>query len=550
MKRVFLGIDVGTNSVRVGAFDGRGEIVGKGEHAIRMWKPKPDFVEQSSEDIWRATTRATRECLRSGGIDSRSVGGISFDATCSLVALGDGFRPITVSPTGRQNQNIIVWMDHRATRQADRINETGHEVLQYVGGRISPEMEPPKLMWIKENLGETWKNARKFMDLADYMVYRTTGDDVRSLCTSVCKWTYLGHEGTSGRYRMDFFEKIGIAGLFDPPRVPPVARPMGVLAGELTSAAAKALELRPGIPVAVGIIDAHAGGIGSLGSVLKDPKTEENPFDRAIALIGGTSSCHMAVSPSPRFISGVWGPYYGAMIPEMWLNEGGQSATGSLIDLVIRKNSSYVGISKSARAAGVDIYTSLNGRVAQMRREKGSGITRDLHVLPYHHGNRSPRADPSAKGMVSGLTLSDTPDDVALWYYATIQAIAYGTRHIIEALNEKGYGIRQIHFSGGHLKNELLVQEHADITECDVIIPKEAEAVLLGAAILGAVGGGEFSDVPEAMRSMCGVGRIIHPDPSTFSFHKVKYEIFKDMYAYQKKITESMRKVDWGAGED
>ncbi len=380
------------------------------------------------------------------------------------------------------------------------------------------------------------------------MVYRSTGNDVRSLCTSVCKWTYLGHEGTSGKYRRDFFEEIGIPDLFYRERVPPFAQPMGAPAGGLTRDAAEELGLPQGIPVGVGIIDAHAGGIGSLGSVLGDSEKGKNPFDHAIALIGGTSSCHMAVSSFPRFISGVWGPYYGAMIPEMWLNEGGQSATGSLIDLVIRNNESYIGISKAARAEGVDIYTLLNATVERMRKGHGLRIVRDLHVLPYHHGNRSPRADPSARGMVTGLRLSGTPEDVALWYYATIQAIAYGTRHIIEAMNAEGYDIRRIHLSGGHLKNELFVREHADITGCEVIIPKEPEAVLLGAGILGAVAAGEFPDIPQGMRSMCRVGRVVHPDPSTFSFHDTKYEIFKEMYDFQRGIHEKMRTVEAGQG--
>ena len=546
MKKIFLGIDVGTNSVRVGAFDQKGKLRGKGEHPIRIWRPKPDFVEQSSEDIWRATGKATRSCLASREIDPGTVTGISFDATCSLVALGEGVEPITVSPTGRKTQNVIVWMDHRAIGQAEAINETGHEVLRYVGGRISPEMEPPKLMWLKEKVPDTWKRAGKFMDLADYMVYRASGNDARSLCTTVCKWTYLGHEGTSGRYRMDFFEQIGIADLFDRQRVPLEARPPGTPIGELTETAAEELGLRNGISVGVGIIDAHAGGIGSLGSLLDDAEVGENPFDSAIALIGGTSSCHMAVSQSPRFISGVWGPYYGAMIPGMWLNEGGQSATGSLIDLVIKNNSSYAGIARAARAQVDDIYAFLNSRVGEIKRARGPDIARDLHVLPYHHGNRSPRADPSARGMMSGLTLSSSPDDVALWYYATLQAIAYGTRHIIEAMNAQGYSIKRIYLCGGHLKNQLFIQEHADITGCEVIIPEEPEAVLLGAAILGAVAAGEFSGVLQGMRSMCRISRIIHPDTSTSAFHEAKFGIFKQMYDFQMNIRDTMNKVKLG----
>jgi ribulose kinase len=150
--------------------------------------------------------------------------------------------------------------------------------------------------------------------------------------------------------------------------------------------------------------------------------------------------------------------------------------------------------------------------------------------------------------MVSGLTLSSTPDDVALLYYATIQAIAYGTRHIIEAMNEKGYDIRQMYLCGGHVKNELFIQEHSDITDCELIIPKEPEAVLLGTAILGSVAAGEFSDILRGMRSMCQVGRVVRPDASTFSFHKEKYEIFKEMYGFQKKIHERMKKVETEKG--
>ncbi|MBW2122269.1 MAG: FGGY-family carbohydrate kinase, partial [Deltaproteobacteria bacterium] len=529
----------------------QGRLRGRADRPIRIWRPGPDMVEQSSEDIWRATCRATRACLRTGRIDPGQVRGISFDATCSLVALGDGFEPVTVSPTGKENQNIIVWMDHRAVQQAERINRTGHEVLRYVGGRISPEMEPPKLMWIKENLKETWKRARRFMDLADYMVYRASGSDMRSLCTTVCKWTYLGHEGASGGYRHDFFEEIGIPDLFEGNRVPPGAHPMGEVAGELTGDAAKGLGLRAaGVTVGVGIIDAHAGGIGLLGSVLEDSEAAENPFDHALALIAGTSSCHMGVSPSPRFIPGIWGPYYGAMLPGMWLNEGGQSATGSLIDLVVTNNSSYDEILRKARAQGSDVYTVLNRMVLRLKKKGGLPIVAELHVLPYHHGNRSPRADPLARGMMSGLTLSQTPETVALWYYATIQALAYGTRHIIEAMNAHGYRIDRILLCGGHLKNRLFIQENADVTGCEVVIPKEPEAVLLGTAILAAVAAGEFSGVLQGMRAMCGAGKVFRPDLSTRPFHQRKYEVFKEMYEFQKSMREKMAMAMQGQPQD
>jgi FGGY-family pentulose kinase len=543
MENLFLGIDVGTGSVRAGIFDRHGNLKANADHPLKIWKPRPGFVEQSSEDVWRAAAKATRRCLLSGGIRPESIKGLSFDATCSLVALGDGLEPVTISPTKNKSQNIMVWMDHRAILQAERINNTGHEVLKYVGGKISPEMEPPKLLWIKENLRPSWKEAKKFMDLADYMVYRASGADKRSLCTSVCKWTYLGHEGTSGRYRIDFFDQIGIADLFEEERVPLSAHPMGTNAGGLTKRASEDLGLLQGTPVGVGIIDAHAGGIGSLGAVSKKAKGAIGPLEQKLVLIGGTSSCHLGISLSPRFIPGIWGPYYGAMIPGAWLNEGGQSSTGSLIDFVIRNNASFGKIARQARRTGVDIYTLLNRQVQQLKKKDGLKMVADLHLLPYHHGNRSPRADPQAKGMVSGLTLSETEHEVALWYYAAIQAVAYGTRHIIETMNNKGYQIRKIHLCGGHLKNRLFIQENADITGCEIILPREPEAVLLGTAILAAVAAGEFPDISQGMESMCHGAEVVQPNQGTFPFHAAKYEIFKGMYDFQKKMKKKMENL-------
>ncbi len=540
MDRLYLGIDVGTGGVRVGAFDVRGTLAARGECSIKTWYPETNFVEQSSEDIWQATGQAIRSCLTQGNIAPVAIEGVAFDATCSLVSLGDGFEPVTVSPTGRQEQNVIVWMDHRAADETEEINHRNNEVLNYVGGKISPEMEPPKLMWLKRNLVDTWKRASKFMDLADYLVYRATGNDHRSLCTTVCKWTYLGHE-SGGRYSPSFFKENDLEDLFENNRVPLSAYPVGSCAGELTREAAVELGLAPGAAVGVGIIDAHAGGIGSLGAALNSSAAES--LDQAIALIGGTSSCHMAVSELPRFIDGVWGPYYGAMFPGMWLNEGGQSATGSLIDLMIQNNSSYERLVRAATAESTTVYGYLNRILQEKISEYGLEVLSDKHVLPYFHGNRSPRADASALGMLCGCTLSQDINEVALWYGATLQAIAYGTKHIIEAMNEKGYAIDQIYLSGGHLKNTSFIKEHADITGCVVVTPKEPEAVLLGGALLGAVAAGEFTDIYSGMKAMCRSGAVVRPDQTTSLFHERKFEIFKDMYDFQKHSEEKMNNL-------
>lgn len=106
--------------------------------------------------------------------------GIGFDATCSLVAINDTGQPVTVSISKDPQRNIVLWQDHRAVAEASEINTTRHPVLSFVGGCISPEMQPPKLLWLKRNLREDcWEKATHFLDLADYLTYRATSSTVR-----------------------------------------------------------------------------------------------------------------------------------------------------------------------------------------------------------------------------------------------------------------------------------------------------------------------------------------------------------------------------------
>ena len=528
---LFLGIDVGTSSARAGLFDAAGRRHGMGVAAFETWKPAEDFVEQSSDDIWRACGAAVRLALKEAEAEPSRVAGIGFDATCSLVTLDAEDRPVTVSPSGKDAQNVIVWMDHRAMEETALINATKHDVLQYVGGVMSPEMEPPKLLWLKKNLPDSWRRATRFFDLPDFLTYRATGLDVRSLCTTVCKWTYVGAEG---RWDDSFFESVGLGDLIGYERIGNDVRPMGERIGGLTDSAATELGLEPGIPVGVSIIDAHAGGLGLLGTL--DGALDGAALESRLALIGGTSSCHMAVSREAKPIQGIWGPYYSAMVPGMWLTEGGQSATGALIDHVIESHARCADLSAEAKRRGTTVYALLNERLEALGAalDFPARLTADLHVLPYFHGNRSPRADPTLRGMISGLKLSDSVDALAVLYLATVQAIAHGTRHIVETMNGAGYTIDTLIACGGDTKNHVFVSEHADATGCKLVLPNEPEAVLLGASMLGAVASGAVPDLKSAMASMNSPRLIVEPGGAAVrKYHERKNRIFHRMHTDQ-----------------
>jgi ribulose kinase len=116
-----------------------------------------------------------------------------------------------------------------------------------------------------------------------------------------------------------------------------------------------------------------------------------------------------------------------------------------------------------------------------------------------------------------------------------LQALAYGTRHILEAFNEAGYRIDTLKACGGGTKNPLWLQEHADVTGCGIVLPREREAVILGAAMLGAVAAGIYPDLSTASVSMSAAGDEVEPRPAVAEYHRRKYGVFHRMYRHQKE---------------
>ena len=206
MQQAFVGIDVGTSSARAGIFDENGSLLATARHPITVWHEAGSVVEQSSSEIWAACAASVRGAMAEAALPASAIKGIGFDATCSLVVVDVAGNPLTVSVSGDERRNVIVWMDHRAITEARRVNETRDDVLRYVGGSVSPEMEIPKLLCLKRHLPSTYHSAGHFFDLADYLSFRATGSTAHSMCTLACKWNYLAHER---RWSGSYLERIG-----------------------------------------------------------------------------------------------------------------------------------------------------------------------------------------------------------------------------------------------------------------------------------------------------------------------------------------------------
>jgi FGGY-family pentulose kinase len=518
-------VDVGTGSARAGVFDCDGRMLGRAERAIALHRPMTLHAEQSSEEIWAAVAESVREARAGAGIHAEDVVGLSFDATCSLVALDREDRPTSVSTTGEDRWNVLVWVDHRAIAEAEACTATGHRVLDSLGGTMSPEMEIPKLIWLKRHLPEAWARYGRILDLADFLTFRASGSNARSCCTVTCKWTYVAHEEPG--WQDDFLAAVGLTDLRERTAVPARAGPVGAPLGKLTAAAAADLALTTSCSVGCGLIDAHAGALGVLGPALAGGSAE---LDRNLALIAGTSTCHMALSAEPRRVKGVWGPYYGAVVPGLWLNEGGQSATGALLAHILAAHAEGAALGDRGHAVVLE-------RVGALRADQGEAFGSRLLVLPDFHGNRSPLADPHALGVISGLTLDASLDALARLYFATAQGIAFGTRHILDALNAEGYAIDQLHVAGGHTRNPLLMELYADATGCTVVAPPEdIDVVLLGTAMIAAGAAGVHQDLGTAASAMAQPGTSRRPDPGRREAYDRRYRAFLEMHDQRRAL--------------
>ncbi len=520
MRDRLCAVDVGTGSVRAGIFTPGGEMLARASHPIAINRPAPGRAEHDSRDIWNAVCASVRAALSKSGSEAGRIAAIAFDATCSLVVLDAAGAALPVSPGGQARWDTICWMDHRASAEAGTCTATGHHVLDFIGGVMSPEMQIPKLMWLKGFNRETWQSAGLIFDLADFLTWKATGVPARSQCTVTAKWTYLAHE--TG-WQADFLEQVGLTDLMAKAGLPEKAVETGTPVSQLSDAAAEDLGLDIGCLVATGLIDAFAGALGVIGG-----QTGAG-IDRHLALIAGTSSCVMGLAPDPRPADGLWGPYYGVAVPDLWLSEGGQSATGALLDHVI-----------SAFGGGLTPDDKTHGRIvdriAELRAEEGDDLASELHVLPDFHGNRTPYADANAAGVISGLALDSSFDGLCRLYWRTSVSIALGVRQILDHMNARGYRIDTLHLTGGHTRNALLTRLYADATGCRLVLPDTEDAVLLGSAMNAASAARLHSSLQSACAAMTGNSTTLEPDRSRFARFDRDYRIFNRMHAHRLEI--------------
>ncbi len=489
----FMGIDGGTESVRVGVFDQEGTPIGFSSRTYALRHPHPGWAEQDPNEWWSSLVTAVKEVMSENNIPPEAIAGISLDATtCTVVAVDEQNRIL---------RPAILWMDVRAAPQAQRIAETGDAALKYNGfAKVSAEWMPCKALWLKENEPEVYAKAQHICEYVDWLTYRLTSEWTASVNIASLRWYY---DRANGGFPVSLYRAIGLEDLLD--KFPQRMLDMGTVVGGLTQQVAEELGLLPGIPVAEGGGDAMVGTVGM--DVLAPGK---------IALITGSSHAIFGESAEPIYGAGFFGSFTDAVTRGLYVVEGGQVSTGSIIKW-FRDN--FCGsLVEEAKQRGLGLYDLLNERA-----ENVSAGSDGLIVVDHWQGNRSPYTDPEARGMIWGLTLKH---DTSHIYRAMIEGICYGTELIFQTLRKYGFQPQQIVACGGPLKSQMWMQIHADVSNLPIVYTQVPDAAVLGSAILASVGAGVYPNIQEAAHHMVHISHRVEPDQKRhqeYQFYVEKY---------------------------
>jgi FGGY-family pentulose kinase len=497
-----LGLDVGTQSLRAAIVDKNGVTIAFGVSPIETTYPRPTWAEQDPNQWWTAARNAIGQALLAGHIHPTEIAGIGLDCTaCTVLACDLAGRPL---------RPALLWMDQRAFLEAEQISATGDRVLRYVSGRVSPEWMLPKALWLKHNEPEIYEKARRIVEGTDWMMHRLTGEWTLSLNHVAVKWNYARPDGG---WPLGLLSAVGLDDL--PARWPERIIPLGRGDATLSSSAAADLGLIEGTPVAQGGIDAYLGMLG-LGAT--------NAGD--VAVIVGSSTCHLAQSREGVFGSGASGCFPDATVEGLYTLEAGQTATGSILDWYRRHFAAREQAEADRR--GVNVYQVLDEQAAAVRPGSDGIVVRD-----DWQGNRSPYKNPQARGAIVGLTLSHGPGHL---FRALYEATACGTRHILEDASAHGLRVERIFMGGGGAKSPLWLQIHADILKKPIHLARESESCALGAAMAAALAAGLYDDFDEAARAMVSIERQVEPNPANAEVYDVLFHRYVRAYEALKSV--------------
>jgi xylulokinase len=492
----FLGVDIGTSTVKAIITDVEGKIYAYYSVSSEINIQKPGWVEQDPEiHWWRNFVKAVKGCLKESNVSPKEIIGIG------LSGLSVNLTPI--DKKGKIIRPSILYMDTRAIKEIEWLQEkVGNQVFLDINGNpISHRMLIPKILWFKKHENENYKRTWKILVSShSYIVYK--------LCGRVTADYYVADMTGLSDYRHNTWsEDISSLTGIEIDKLPDVF-PSHHVVGEISVAAADETGLAEGTPIIVGSADGNLSAL-SAGVV--------NPGDAMITYASAGAAYIYTEQPKPH-------PklYFGHYVkPNSWVSVIGMSCTGSLVKWFLKQ---FVHAERELKI-GIDPYEAFD-----MRAEKVPPGSAGIIVLPYFMGERSPIMDPKARGVIFGLNLYHTKEHI---YRAILEAFGYGLMHHLDILREINVQVNRWIAVNGGARSKIWRQIVSDVTGIPQEYPIKNPGAPLGDAFLAAIGTNTIKDW-NRVKEWVSFGERTEPDKEKHEFYKKLYLIYRRLYEHLK----------------
>jgi len=503
MAQYLVGVDLGTSACKTVVFSLEGEKVSETQQEYAVYHPKPRWAEQKPLEWWNAAVKTIKESLRKAGMENDDIVGLSVDSQREAV--------VPISKRGRELYNSIIWLDNRTRPQAEEIGRliSKEEVLSITGVTIDPIFSASKILWLKQNVPDVFRETACYLCAKDYIIYKLTGEMVTDY--SMASRTML-FDITKRVWSEKICSTIGL-----PVEKLPPAKESSAVVGEVTFEASKETLLPKGLPIVNGGGDRPCECLGAgvtqpgpvnigtgTGSVVEVPLSQP-----AIDMKGRINCCcHV--------------------IPDTWEYEAIITTTGASL----RWFRDAFGQDEKAQAGktGRDPYDLLTEKASLI--DLGSD---GLFFFPYLTGAFWPKFNEKARGVFFGINLSHRKGH---FVRAILEGVAFQYLETFGLLGDLNVAVEDVSMVGGETRSTLWNQIKADIFGRDISIPKVDDAAALGAALLAGTGTGHYSSVREAAKGAVKTERVYHPNPKNQKVYSEIYRDFRKVYSQIEKAFE------------
>lgn len=493
----YLGIDLGTSSVKILAINDRDEIIGDVTREYPVSYPQEKWAEQDPADWWKETAQAIRELVHKWSIPKDQVRAISFSGQMhGLVALDE--QDAVLMPA-------ILWCDQRTQEECDEI--TAHfgqaELSRMTANKALTGFTAPKLLWVKKNRPEIFAKIRHILLPKDYVRFMLTGDYATDVSDA------------SGMLLLDVKNRTWSSEMLDFLEIKETQLPKLYESYEVTGVVSEAVKAELGLEgeilVAAGAGDQAAGAIGT-GTV----------EDGIVSITMGTSGVVFAA------------------------HEHFTVDEGNLLHAFCHANGKYhsMGVMLSAASClkwwAETVQPEVELEVLLQEASEVEPGSKQLVFLPYLMGERTPYPDPNAKGSFVGMNMMTGRGHMTR---AILEGVAFGLNDSLNILKNQGVPFKQVRVIGGGAKSPLWKQILADIFDAELQEINTNQGGALGAAILAAVGAKRYADVKEGCRAMIKVISSVSPVTENVKKYKELYPLYVDLYASLKQWFEKSSKL-------